>query len=857
MPTEPITLIKQKPITAFITRHKYLSVFLLGTLMYIIAIIPVLVMRDGLFYYYGDYNYQSIEFYTFTHRAIREGFFFWHPNIEWGGSVFAALSGYSTSPFLYLLLPFPTEWVPYLLPFVMAVRYGVTATTAFAWLRTFTKTDNAALIGALLYAFSGFQAINIVFTLFHDVTAFFPLYVLCFDRLMQKKGWAGFTLMTALMSFMSLYHLFGQVIFFLLYYFVRYHRYHIKGLSLKDRREKVRIKNNLKRFFSALGCGILGVCIAMPQILQSLSVLIGNSRIESTLIGEHLLAYSNSTTLWNVIKSLFILPETMGNQMLFFNSEVRWASVSLFLPCVSIAGVIAYYLMIKKRGKKDWKAILVAIFALMMMIPALNALFSAFNSMYFARWFYIPILFMACMTAQALECSEQKHLKIGSAISFVITILFVLLSFLTMLYYALNLPISLLGAVFMLYIAFGEKKEGGSFKNVRGNTIGIVAFFCVASTIGTLINGTTIFEDDSARNTISRVINNKPELDMSEFGRVEDDALNYSMYWGYPSTKMFLTTPTPSTINVLNTIGLGRMQVTKISMKEKGLRQFLSTKYYLVDTEPLEEKTPWGNFGGEDGEQLYSYKSSAMSEMEDRLSSMNSYEEAAASSQSSEEQSSSDTSIIDDEEDGSLVPDKFFKTGESDGFEIYENEYFIPMGFTYEYYIQNEAMQKVFKEDKYIYHTGDNLLVKDLILDDEQIEKYGHLLTEDTDPHEKPLSDEEFYAECEKRAASACSVFSYDKDGYLAKIDLPKENLVFFSIPYDKGFKAYVDGVETKVERIIPGFMAVDVPEGEHIIRLYWRPYGFALGIGISIGSIAVMVMIFVIISRRKVRKCR
>ena len=102
----------------------------------------------------------------------------------------------------------------------------------------------------------------------------------------------------------------------------------------------------------------------------------------------------------------------------------------------------------------------------MMMIPALNALFSAFNSMYFARWFYIPILFMACMTAQALECSEQKHLKIGSAISLVITILFVLLSFLTMLYYALNLLISLLRAVFMLYIAFGEKKEGGSFKNV-------------------------------------------------------------------------------------------------------------------------------------------------------------------------------------------------------------------------------------------------------------------------------------------------------------------------------------------------------------------------------------------------------
>jgi len=848
MPTESISLTKQNPLAAFIKKHKYLSVFLLGTLMYIIAIIPVLVMRDGLFYYYGDYNYQSIEFYTFTHRAIREGYFFWNPNIEWGGSLFATLGGYATSPFLYLLLPFPTEWVPYLLPFVMAVRYGIAATTAFAWLRTFTKTGNAALIGALLYAFSGFQAINIVFTMFHDITAFFPLYLLCFDRLMQKKGWGGFTLMTALMSFMSLYHLFVEVVFFLIYYFVRYHRYHIKGLSLKDRKEKIRIKNNLKRFLSALGCGILGVCIAMPQILHVLSVLLGNSRISSTLSGESLLAYSSSTTVWNVIKSLFILPETMGNQQLFYNDDVRWASVSLFLPCVSIAGVIAYYLMIKGRRKKDWKAILVAIFALMMMIPALNALFSAFNSMYFARWFYIPILFMSCMTAEALEYSEQKNLKIGSAVSLVITVLFVLLSFFTMKYYALTLVISLLGAVFMLYIAFGEKKEGVSFKNVRGDTIGIIAFFCVASTIGTLINGTTAITDESAKDTISRVINNKPDLDMSEYGRVEDEALNYSFYWGYPSTKMFISTPTPSTVNVLNTIGLGRMQQTKIHLKEKGLRQLLSTKYFLVNLEPLEEKTPWGNFGGEDGEQVFYKQSSAVSEINDRISNLISYDSPEDSSQSSNDSQT-------EEEDGSIVPDRFIKTGESDGFEIYENQHFIPMGFTYEYYIQNEKMKKIFEEDKYIYHTGDNLLVKDLILSDEQIEKYGHLLKEDTDAHEKPLSDEEFYAECEKRAASAASVFSYDRDGYLAKISLPKENLVFFSIPYDKGFKAYVDGVETKLERIVPGFMAVDVPEGEHIIRLYWRPYGFGLGIGVSIGSIAVMVIIFAIVLRRKKKR--
>ena len=50
--------------------------------------------------------------------------------------------------------------------------------------------------------------------------------------------------------------------------------------------------------------------------------------------------------------------------------------------------------------------------------------------------------------------------------------------------------------------------------------------------------------------------------------------------------------------------------------------------------------------------------------------------------------------------------------------------------------------------------------------------------------------------------------------GFHAEITLKKDNLVFFSVPYDDGFTAYVNGKETEVIRVDEGLMAVLAPAG-------------------------------------------
>ena len=218
-------------------------VFWGGVLIYLLAVLPFLISHKGLFFYYGDYNVQQVPFLIFAHRAVRQGRFFWNPLVDLGGNMTGTFAFYLWgSPFFWLTIPFPENWLVHIMPAIMALKYGTASAASYAWLRTQTRTARAAVLGSMLYAFSGFQACNIVFQHFHDVTAFFPLYLLAFDRFVQgrresdragfghavyasriarnrgakrgaPKGLLGFILMTALMSVINYYFFFGQVVF--------------------------------------------------------------------------------------------------------------------------------------------------------------------------------------------------------------------------------------------------------------------------------------------------------------------------------------------------------------------------------------------------------------------------------------------------------------------------------------------------------------------------------------------------------------------------------------------------------------------------------------------------------------------
>ena len=164
-------------------RERYLLLFVVSFFGMMIAFLPTMIRNGGIFLYYGDFNSQQMMFYQHANEMVRNGNLGWDWGTDLGANFIGSYSFYLLgSPFFWLTTLFPLSAVKYLMPWMLALKTSVAAITSYAYIRRFVKNRDACFIGAMLYAFSGFQLYNVFFNHFHDVTAFFPLLLLTFAQ---------------------------------------------------------------------------------------------------------------------------------------------------------------------------------------------------------------------------------------------------------------------------------------------------------------------------------------------------------------------------------------------------------------------------------------------------------------------------------------------------------------------------------------------------------------------------------------------------------------------------------------------------------------------------------------------------
>ncbi|WP_026528823.1 YfhO family protein [Butyrivibrio sp. VCD2006] len=799
-------------------RKRALQLFLLSFSMYMVAVLPFFIERGMPFFYYGDYNVQQIPFYTVAHRAVRSGNLFYLWNVDFGSSLIGSFSFYLLgSPFFWLTVPFPESFIPYMMPFLMALKYSVCSITAYAYIRRKVIRDDSAMIGALLYAFSGFNACNIVFNHFTDVVAFFPLYLLTFDRLMEidhhkdlwifklgKKRFIQFTLMTAYMAVINYYFFFGEVIFLILYFVICY----IPGNSLRT---------NIRMFLRALAGGILGVMVPAFYVLQAVMGVAGNNRLNNILIGYDVVSYSSMNMLWDILKSMVMIPDIIGKGTVFYTSPVKNASLAVFLPLFGLSGVIAYCLM-KKKSVYRRLMLVCLVFAL---IPGLNAVFSLMNESYYARWFYMPILFMSLLTAKAIERGKSRELKIGTLTTcglFIIILGISLLPSYNDYHEVVNfgliqnekiywrdvigtaiMMIMLIVSVFVVPKCVRRIKlpfssgEGIELKRPIMRLEVLFIFTAIASIISlhiVLKNGSGLITDFGKEQWQAQMIDSSPDLpEDNDFFRTETDntATNYDMFWGYGSLHSFISTiPAPTFDFLYGTGEIDRTVETRIPEFNIGLRAILSQKYYFENSLINEE----GIFKTGNGIQgFYLYDS-------------------------------------------------------QNGIDIYQNLNYIPMGFTYDYCIRESDFEAI--DDIEI---KDHLLSVAVVLSDDDVDKYSEFLKELPEAYyTEPLAFDVFVNNCEERRNSACQKFETDTKGFYAMTsNVNSDKLLFFSVPNMKGFTVKIDGKKTEIINADYGMMAIKLSPGVHEIRADYIPAGFFEGFIISIIGI-VLLCIYVAI---------
>ena len=196
--------------------------FLIALATAALIFIPFIIWDKGYFFFYGDFNVQQIPFYKLAHEAVRSGDLFWNWYTDLGANFIGSYSFYLLgSPFFWLTLPFPTEFVPHLIGPLLILKHACAAATGTLYFKRFVAPRSYAVFGGLLYAFSGFAVYNIFFNHFHEAIIFFPLLLVGLEELMVNNRRGVFALAVAINAFVNYWFFIGEVVFVLIYFAFR------------------------------------------------------------------------------------------------------------------------------------------------------------------------------------------------------------------------------------------------------------------------------------------------------------------------------------------------------------------------------------------------------------------------------------------------------------------------------------------------------------------------------------------------------------------------------------------------------------------------------------------------------------
>lgn len=92
----------------------------------------------------------------------------------------------------------------------------------------------------------------------------------------------------------------------------------------------------------------------------------------------------------------------------------------------------------------------------------------------------------------------------------------------------------------------------------------------------------------------------------------------------------------------------------------------------------------------------------------------------------------------------------------------------------------------------------------------------------------------------------------FGEDNIKAISNFNEDKSVFTSIPYDKGWKVFVDGEETKTYSTAQALLGFDLPKGKHKITLKFKTAYFGTGMLVTSISIVGTVILNVFTKRRK-----
>jgi hypothetical protein len=799
------------------SRSNYFFVALLAAMLFMVF--GSFIFGDRLFLF-RDIGSDTINgFYPklyYIAQYLREaGFPKWSFSEGMGQNILPASLG---DPFNWLLYIIGKDYLAYGIAWVEFIKIFCAGIFFYAFLRILRISYHTSFISALAYSFSGFMMVGSGWYIFSTQGVYAALLLLCFEHLFQRRRWWPFALTVFLIALNSPFDLYLFGVLIIIYSTVR--MYDEYGAE---------IKKYFPVYLLMLILGIVGVLMSSVMLVSSIDQMLNSPRVLGdasffkTLSSSSVFAIAEQKHNFTALARLFANDLAGGAQyhavetaqgtinQYDFTGWYNYLEAPALYSGIFTLLLIPQAILLSNNKKRNIYVAGLLMAVIPVLFPYLRYTFWLFSGDYyrtFCLFFSVILLLIASQALDLIYTKGKVHIPI-----LVLTLFF----WLGMLYLpfsdmseteSITINDELRNLLVLIIIGHSLLIAGLGIPNLR--SVSRIVLLCLAVVEMVLVSSYTfnadrsvitknnhhekIFYNDYTRDAVEKI----KQKDTGFFriskyyssGAAMHTSINDAKVQGYFGTSSYHSFNQKNYIRFLGDMGIINNKNETETRWAKGLQDHPLVQVIASNKYMLVKKEV-PNFPG--------------------------YQ------------------IIDSAGDA----------------RIFKNQYFLPLGFTYDHYLDSSTFHRLVKDPANL--RKQIALLKCLIVDDKDLSDFKTLAKFDTAYINPNYSYDEFGADVLARKSDTLNMLKFSHNHITGTIRLLKPKALFFSIPYDPSWNLKVNGKETNLLAGNLGMMAVPLSAGNYNIELQFNPPYWILTWILS--GIGFLLFIGLIIINHNIRK--
>ena len=149
---------------------------------------------------------------------------------------------------------------------------------------------------------------------------------------------------------------------------------------------------------------------------------------------------------------------------------------------------------------------------------------------------------------------------------------------------------------------------------------------------------------------------------------------------------------------------------------------------------------------------------------------------------------------------------------------VYKNKFALPLGFTYDKGIGEDAFKKLSPTQK------DFCLLRSCVIGNEDKATFASLKQFNIADTVAPMSFDNYLAYVNELKKDNFTISKFSENNIKGSVTVNESKILFFSIPFDEGWCAKLNGVDAKLYRVNAGLTGLLISKGKNDVELSFEP---------------------------------